>query len=107
MSLVRQLAEGFETKDSVAIKSALRNLALTGNYRVVPLLIEGMYYEDDAEVQLAARDALCLISRKFHGFGYPEEPTLEEWLEEIEKWKAWYRSVRPEAALEDDIVELK
>ena len=58
-----------------------------------------------AEVQLAAHQALCLISRKFNGFGaiYPEEATLEEWKEEIERWKKWYRSVRPEASFEDEV----
>src|SRR5207244_4267214 len=62
--LRRALEKGFETKNSAVIKAALKGLALTGDFRVVPLLIDGMYYEEDEEVMLAARDSLCLISRK-------------------------------------------
>jgi hypothetical protein len=96
---------GVATKNPELIKFAMKALALSGDYRVVPLLIDGMYYEDDAEVQLAAHQALCLISRKFNGFGaiYPEEATLEEWKAEIDRWKNWYRSVRPEYVFEDDV----
>jgi hypothetical protein len=96
---------GVKTKNSEVIKAAMKLLALTGDYRVVPLLIDGMYYEDDAEVQLEARLALCKISRKFNGFGsiYPEEATKEQWEEEIARWKDWYKQVRPESSFEDEV----
>jgi hypothetical protein len=97
---------GLKLQNAEMLKAAIKGLALTGDYRVVPILIDGMYYEDDPEVQLEARRALCKISRKFNGFGtiYPEEATAEEWMEEIERWSEWYRMVRPEAAYEDDVV---
>ncbi len=103
--LRKQYQKGLATKNSAVILLTLKQLALTGDYRVVPILIDGMYYEDDAEVQLAAHKSLCQISRKFNGFGaiYPEEASLEEWKAEIERWKQWYRAVRPEASFEDDI----
>jgi hypothetical protein len=96
---------GVKAKSSDVIKAAMKLLALTGDYRVVPLLIDGMYYEDDAEVQIEARLALCKISRKFNGFGtiYPEEATKEEWEEEIARWKEWYKQVRPESSFEDEV----
>jgi hypothetical protein len=96
---------GIKTKNAEVIKAAMKLLALTGDYRVVPLLIDGMYYEDDAEVQLEARLALCKISRKFNGFGtiYPEEATKEEWEGEIARWKDWYKQVRPESSFEDEV----
>lgn len=96
---------GIKTKNSEVLKAAMKLLARTGDYRVVPLLIDGMYYEDDAEVQLEARLALCKISRKFNGFGtiYPEEATKEEWEQEIARWIEWYKKVRPESSFEDEV----
>jgi hypothetical protein len=96
---------GIKTKNSEVIKAAMKLLALTGDYRVVPLLIDGMYYEDDAEVQIEARLALCKISRKFNGFGtiYPEEATKEDWEGEIARWREWYKKVRPESSFEDEV----
>ncbi len=103
--LKRALEKSIKDKNSEGIKAILKALALTNDFKVVPLLIDGMYYEDDPEVQLEARKALCLISRKFNGFGkiYPEEATKEEWQAEIDRWVGWYKSVRPESAYEDDV----
>ena len=96
---------GVKLKSAEMIKAAMKGLAMTKDYRVVPILIDGMYYEDDADVQLEARRQLCVISRKFNGFGaiYPDEATKEEWEQEIERWKEWYHKVRPEAAFEDEV----
>lgn len=96
---------GLKEKNAEVLKAAIKGLAFTGDYRVVPILIDAMYYEDDAEVQLSALRALCRISRKFNGFGiiYPEEATVDDWREEIERWKDWYRMVRPESAFEDEV----
>ncbi len=103
--LKKAYERGVKLKSPEVIKFAMKALAETGDYRVVPILIDGMYYEDDAEVQIEARKALCLISRKFNGFGtiYPEEATKEEWEGEIARWKDWYRKVRPESSFEDDV----
>ena len=96
------LQDAYAGHDSRAVCDSLKALARTGDYRVVPILIDAMYCESDAEVLLAAHGALCVISRKFGGFGAsPEEMTLKEWLDEIDRWKAWYRHVRPEAEFED------
>jgi hypothetical protein len=96
---------GLKLKNPEMLRAALKGLALLGDYRVVPILIDGMYYEDDPLVQLEARLALCKISRKFNGFGtiYAGEATVEQWREEIERWKEWYRMVRPESVYEDDV----
>src|SRR6185503_7768465 len=90
--LKKVYARGLRLKNAEMLKAAIKGLALTADYRVVPILIDGMYYEDDAEVQLEARRALCKISRKFNGFGtiFPEEASREQWEEEIERWKDWY-----------------
>jgi len=95
------LQKGVKSKDTLTIKTALRGLAFTGDYQVVPLLIDAMYYEDSPDVQLTARKSLCLISRKPTGFGYSDNSSAEEWQAEIDKWQAWYRTVRPESKTDD------
>ena len=97
-----KLDRAYATKDADTITALLKVLARTGDYRVVPFLIDAMHYEDDEDVQLAARGALCLISRRF-------EPkyagaTVEDWEAEIARWRTWYRSVRPQAEMDDDVV---
>ena len=44
-----------------------------------------------------ARDALRRISRKPAGFGMPDEVSDLDRRQAIEKWEAWYRTVRPDA----------
>jgi len=90
-----------ESDDPAVRRDGMKLLAATDDYRVVPLLIRGMYDEDE-DVQLAALEGLCKISRKFNGFGWYAEPTDEKWAEEIEKWKQWYRMVRPQSEWEDE-----
>jgi hypothetical protein len=81
---------------------ALKDLAQTHELRVIPLLIDAMYYDADAAVQLAARDALGLISRRVEGRYVGSSDA--DWEAEISKWIAWYRNVRPQADYDDDIV---
>lgn len=97
------LAKAIKEKDPITIKVALRCLAISGDLRMVPLMIDAMYYEDAGHdtVQLAARDSLCLMSRKFLG-KYAGSGTTD-WESEIERWKAWYKSVRPDADLDDEL----
>lgn len=62
----------------------------------VPVLIYALA-DEDAEVFVAARNALRFISRKFDGFDIPQYPTAEEQQEGVLKWKTWYQSIRPGA----------
>lgn len=98
----KELEKGYAAKESIRIIVALNDLALTHDVRVVPLLIDAMYYEDSERVMLAARESLCFISRRIEG-PYTGA-TADDWEKEIAKWKAWYRSVRPQADVEDDVV---
>jgi hypothetical protein len=102
-ALKKTFDKGVQTKNSAVIKASMKALAATGDYRVVPFLIEGLYYSDDSEVQMSARDSLCLISRKFDGFGQTDFTSKEEWEAEINRWKKWYKQVRPDAEFEDDL----
>jgi len=98
ITIVKKMIESDNPK---VRRDGMKLLAATDDYRVVPLLIRGLYDENE-EVQLAALEALCKISRKFNGFGWYAQPTDEKWAEEIEKWKQWYRMVRPQSQWEDE-----
>jgi hypothetical protein len=78
---------------------AVRALGRTGNLDYVPTLIYALT-DPDRDVVLEARDALQFVSRRFDGFGPPDEYTDEERYDSAEKWKDWYRSIRPGVELE-------
>jgi hypothetical protein len=97
--LWKALQKGYEDGDTPLIIAALKGFAQTHDLRVVPILIDAMYYDADGRVQLAARDALALISRRVDG-RYTGS-SAGDWETEITKWLAWYRSVRPLAEFDD------
>jgi hypothetical protein len=103
LQAVWALETAYKTRDPRRIKKAIVSLEETRDVRVVPYLIETMYYEDDAEVQLAAYDALCQLGHRPEGFGAPDprEATVAEWVAEIEQWKSWYRSIRPHIGVDE------
>lgn len=76
---------------------AARALGRQDNLDNVPVLIHALT-DPDPRVVRAARDALRLISRKFSGFGLSDEPSADDVESVVKRWKAWYRSVRPDAA---------
>ena len=94
---LRELAGGASPEARLA---AVRTLGKTRQLDHVPTLLYALTDPDPAVVR-AARDSLRLISRKFKGFGLPDEPTEAELREAIKKWKAWYLAIRPDARLED------
>lgn len=79
---------------------AVRALGRTGNLDYVPTLIYALT-DPDRPVVLEARDALEFVSRRFDGFGPPDDFTDEQRYDSAEDWKTWYRSLRPGAVLED------
>lgn len=82
-------------KSPEARAAALRVIGRTRNLDDVPLLIEALK-DDDPQIYLAADEALRFISRKFAGTGKSTRPEI------IPIWKAWYRSIRPDAEFEDE-----
>lgn len=75
--------------------AAVKALVLNGNLDDVPMLILAMD-DPDPEVMIAARDGLCRLTRRFSGFGPPDDATPEERRLSIERWKQWYKSIRPD-----------
>jgi hypothetical protein len=41
------------------------------------------------------------MSCKFDGVGLPDEFTADDVRRAIEKWKQWYRAIRPDAEFEE------
>jgi len=80
--------------------SAVRLLARTRDLQQVPVLIYALS-DPDPEIVATARDGLEFVSRKFRGLG-PEDPTDPlETKAAIERWKAWYRTLDPDAEFAD------
>lgn len=95
---LRQLVRG---GDPIPRFLAVRALGHTGDFDNVPTLIYALTLEDRRTV-LEARDGLRFISRRFEGFGLPDNYDDRQKFDAIDKWKKWYRSVRPDARLTDE-----
>lgn len=77
---------------------AVKTLGQTRDLDNVPTLIYALS-DPDRRVARAARDGLRFISRRLDGFGMPDSANLGDRTEAINKWKEWYRSLRPDAEL--------
>ncbi len=95
MQRLRQLVR---SGDPVPRLLAIRTLGRMSDLDNVPTLIYAMTLEDRRTV-LEARDALRFVSRRFQGFGLKDDYDEHQKFDVIEKWKKWYRSVRPDAPL--------
>lgn len=76
--------------------TAIRALEKTRDLDNVPIFIYALG-DPDNRVVLRARNSLRSLSRKFDGFGLPEDPEEGEKIAAIRKWKEWYLSLRPSA----------
>ncbi len=89
---LRSMAQG---RAPEARAAALRVIGRTRNLDDVPLLIESLK-DENAQIYLAADEALRFISRKFTGTGKDTRRDV------IEVWKRWYRGIRPDAEFADE-----
>ncbi len=76
---------------------AIRTLGRQGDLDNVPILIYALS-DGDPRVQREADAGLRLISRRFDGVGFPEKPEPSDVKAAVRKWKAWYKTIRPDAA---------
>jgi len=95
----RDLAVSGSTRARVA---AIRALARTHDLDQVPLLIYAMV-EGNTEVAVAAHDALRFLSRRFDGLGIAAGELGDRGSRRaaVDRWKAWYLEVRPDAVFEN------
>ena len=77
-----------------ARRVAARLLGTSDELRVVPSLIYALS-DPDVPVQRYARDGLRFISRKFDGYGLPDDPTAGDVQQVQKKWREWYRTMNP------------
>ena len=82
------------SKSWQARRVAARLLGMSDELRVVPALIFALS-DKDTMVRLYARDGLRFLSRKFEGFGMPNEPSLTELRRAQDSWRAWYKKANP------------
>lgn len=82
------------SKSRQARRVAARLLGKSDELRVVPSLVFALS-DPDQPVRRYARDGLRFISRKFDGFGMPDEPTLSDLQQAQQKWRDWYRTMNP------------
>jgi hypothetical protein len=76
--------------------AAVVALGKSRNLDNVPALIYALT-DPDREVVIEARKALERISRNPAGFGPKDDYNEEQRRNAVEKWKAWYLSLRPDA----------
>lgn len=93
---LRRIATG-ESPEARA--AALSALARTRDLDHVPLLIEALN-DPDPGIFRAARLGLQFISRRFSTGVRSDEPNRAERNAEIDQWKQWYLSIRPDADFE-------
>ncbi len=74
---------------------AIRCLARTKQLDHVPLLIH-LLSDENPEVMRQAGEALGALSRKYTTFGLRASSSDAERQKAIERWKQWYRSIRPD-----------
>ena len=93
---LRELAGAMSAEARLA---SVRALGKRRDLDNVPALLYALTDPVPAVVR-EARDSLRRISRKFDGFGMPDEPTELERHAAIRKWQEWYLAIRPDAELE-------
>ena len=89
-----------EEGDPEARRAAVRGLARSGDLDHVPTLIYALT-DPDERVFLEARDGLRFMSRKFDAFANEGVLTQAQRDLEVERWKTWYLSIRPDAQFDD------
>lgn len=94
----RRLEQVVRSGPATARLLAVRALARLRSIDYAPTLIFALT-DPDPRVVREARDGLRLVSRKFEGFGMPDNFNTPEKealkFEAIDKWKTWYSTVRP------------
>ncbi len=75
---------------------AVRALSQMRNLDFVPTLLYAMT-DPDHRVVRAASDGLQYVSRRFDSFGLPDNFNENQRHEALDRWKQWYRRVRPNA----------
>jgi hypothetical protein len=90
---LERLARGSQSWQ--ARRVATHILGTSDEMRVVPSLIYALS-DPDKLVRLHARGGLRVLSRKFEGFGMPDDPSNAEIRRAQQQWRDWYLSMYPD-----------
>jgi len=88
---LQQLVRGGEPEVRLL---AVRALGRAGKLDYVPTLIYALT-DPEPRVVLEARDGLQFVSRRFEGYGPPDNFTEKERYDASDAWKKWFRKLRP------------
>ena len=97
---LERLVRGSQSWQARRVSAKL--LGFSDELRVVPALIYALS-DPDKIVRSYARDGLRFISRKFEGFGMPDDPTNADVRKAQRGWRAWYLTMRPGYVFIDEI----
>jgi hypothetical protein len=90
------------SKSWQARRVSAKLLGMSDELRVVPALIFALS-DPDESVRNYARDGLRFISRRFEGYGMPDEPSNAQVRQAQRKWRAWYLTMKPGFVFLDEI----
>ncbi len=94
---LQKLAGGASADQRLAAVAAL---AKGGRLEDAPTLIYALT-DPEPDIVRTARDGLRRISRKFDGFGLPDDPQPEQLQAALRQWKDWYLAIQPDAEFEN------
>ena len=95
---IRRLEQLVKTGSPEVRLMAVEGLSKLRNLDYVPSLLFALT-DPDKRIVRAARDGLQFVSRRFDGYGPPDNFTDKQRYDSLELWKSWYRHVRPNAPL--------
>jgi hypothetical protein len=92
----RRLQQVVKSGPAGARIMAVRALSRLRDIEYAPTLIFALT-DPDKRVVREARDGLRSVSRQFEGYGPPDNFEDAERRAAVDRWKEWYRTVRPDA----------
>jgi hypothetical protein len=94
----RRLQQIVRTGSPEARILCVRALSRTGELDYVPTLIYALT-DPDHRVVREADTGLRFVSRRFGGVGLPEQYTDRERYDAIDRWKSWFKVLRPDTPI--------
>ncbi len=94
---IRRLQQLVHSGQPLVRVLCVKALSQQDNLDQVPTFIFALT-DPDQRVVFEARNALRLVSRRFNGFGLNKKFSEEERYAAVDKWKKWYRRIRPDSA---------
>ncbi len=92
----RRLQQLVKSGDPTGRILAVRALSKMRDLDYAPTLLYAMT-DPDHRVVREARDGLRFVSRRFQGFGLSDNFNDSQRYNALDKWKTWYRRIRPNA----------